>query len=336
MDTDLPPSVSCASVNRRRFISLTLGAAGVIGFTPKLLPRKLKRFEQSSWALGTQVSLVAYHEDHATAERAVKAAFRELDELENVLSLYRPHSQICQLNRDGFLDAPHKDMLAVVRSARDWGRLTGGAFDPTVQPLWALHASGESPDPSQLEFARRLVDWRRMHVDVSSIRLGRGQKLTLNGIAPGYAADRVREIFLTHEIRHALANTGEFCGLGPKPDGQPWQMGIQHPRVREAYVALAALDGGFLATSGDYETKFSNDFSSHHIFDPATGRSPGELSSVTVIARSGIDADALSTSIFVLGAARGLELAASQADVAVFLVLKNGDVVVTPNFPRIA
>jgi len=270
------------------------------------------------------------------AECAVAAAFGALDELENVLSLYRPQSQICQLNRERIFEQPHQDMLTVVQSALDWARLTDGAFDPTVQPLWSLYAAGKQPESAELENARRLVNWKQVRLDGTEIRLGPAQQMTLNGIAQGFAADRVGEVFRSHGITHALVNTGEFGALGRKPDGKPWQIGIQHPRVREAYAALAALSDRFLSTSGDYETKFSDDFANNHIFDPATGRSPTELSSVTVLAPTGIDADALSTAIFVLGPSRGLELAASRTNVDAFLVLKNGDVVFTPNFPKVA
>jgi len=178
-----------------------------------------------------------------------------------------------------------------------------------------------------------------VEVDAYRIRLGTGQSVTLNGIAQGFAADRVRDVLRAHGIHYALANTGEFAALSHKPEGGNWRIGIQHPRVPEAYVALAALaalDDRFLATSGDYETKFSDDFSTHHIFDPATGRSPTTLSSVTVIAPMGMEADALSTAIFVIGPDNGLRLAASRRGVEVLMVLKDGELVSTPNFPRVA
>ena len=323
-------------MNRRRFIALSLGTGASFGLAPKLFSDQMTRVEEKSIALGSEVSLVAYHEHRETAQRAIRAAFKALGELEDLLSLYRPHSQICQLNRERVLKQPHPDTLAVIRTSLEWARLTDGAFDPTVQPLWSVHAAEGAPDPSALENARRFVNWREVKVTPNEIRLAPGQQITLNGIAPGFAADRVREIFVAHGIGHALLNTGEFCALGPKPEGNPWQIGIQHPRVREAYVALATVEDRCLSTSGDYETKFSDDFSSHHIFDPTTGQSPTELSSVTVLAPTGMDADALSTAIFVLGATRGLELAASRKNVDVFLITKNGRVLSTPNFPKVA
>src|SRR5262249_51459643 len=129
--------------------------------------------------------------------------FKALDELEDVLSLYRPQSQICRLNREGILKQPHPDILTVVRSALDWSRLTDGAFDPTVQPLWPLYASGKPPSSAELKIARRLVNWRQVHLDATQIRLAPGQQITLNGIAQGFAADRVREVFQSYGIRHA-------------------------------------------------------------------------------------------------------------------------------------
>ena len=322
-------------MNRRRFITLAVGAGSLLGW-PGLPPTGLARVERKSWALGAGVSLVVYHESSATAERAASAAFKALNEIEDVLSLYRPQSQICLLNRDGVLDQPHPDLVYVLRSAITWSRLTDGAFDPTVQPLWKLYGQGGVPAPDRLQASRQFVDWRKVEVDHHRVRLGPGQAVTLNGIAQGFAADRVRDVLKAHGIRYALANTGEFGAISHKPEGDTWRIGIQHPRVPEAHVALAELDDRFLATSGDYATKFSEDFSANHIFDPATGRSPTTLSSVTVMAPTGLEADALSTAIFVLGPDKGLELVATRSGVEVLMVLKNGDLVSTPNFPRCA
>ena len=297
-------------MNRRRFLALSAGAGGLAALAG-ILPRELKKVERTSWALGSKVSLTAFHEDAATARRAADASFEALDRIEDVLSLYRPGSQIRRLNDDGFLDRPHADLVTVLRAALDWSRRTDGAFDPTVQPLWTSNDL-------------RLVDWRKVEVDERRIRLGPGQAITLNGIAQGFAADRVRDVLRAHGVRHALADTGEIGGFG-----RPFKVGIQHPRVKEAYLALAALEDRVMSTSGDYETP-------GHIKDPATGRTPDSLESVTVLAPAGLEADVLSTAIFVLGAEKGFALAATRKDVDVLLSLKDGTVLRTPNFPVIA
>lgn len=323
-------------VNRRRFIGLSIGACGLGVLAERGLRRHLRRAERKGRALGSEVAMIAYHADKTTAERALTEAFTAMEELEQILSLYRPESEICRLNRDGTLVQPNPDLVTVLTGAVDWARLTNGAFDPTVQPLWMLHARDKQPNESARQAARELVDWRKLDVASERICLGQDQAITLNGIAQGFAADRVRQVFRARGIQHALVNTGEFGALGAKPDGDHWRVGIQHPRNPDAYIALAALDDRFLATSGDYATPFTGDFSSHHIFDPATGRSPAELASVTVLAPSGMEADALSTSIFVLGPGKGLELAASRPRTDALLVLKDGTVLTTPGFPKAA
>lgn len=298
-------------MNRRRFLMLAAGAGGLAALS---VPAPLRRVERRSHALGSTVSLVALHENERVAEAALDASFEALDRLEDVLSLYRPGSEIRRLNRDGVLEHPHPDLVTVLRAALEWSRRTDGAFDPTVQPLW------ESADA-----ARSLVDWRRVEINERRIRLAPGQAITLNGIAQGFAADRVREVLRVHGVRQALADTGEIAGTG-----KPWRVGIQHPRVPDAYIALAELQDRVMATSGDYATT-----STRHLIDPATGRPPDWFSSVTILAPTGLEADALSTAVCILGPERGLALVASRPDVDALMVLKDGRTLSTPRFPEL-
>jgi FAD:protein FMN transferase len=294
-------------VNRRRFLALAAGA-GIAALAPW---RPLQRAERTSRALGAKVSLIAFHEERATAEAALDASFAALDAVEDVMSLYRPESELSRLNRDGLLERPHADLVHVLRSALDWSRRSGGAFDPTVQPLW--------------ESRQATIDWRKVDVDARRIRLEPGMSITLNGIAQGFAADRVREVLRARGVRQALADTGEIAGVG-----RPWRIGIQHPRRPDAYVALAEIEDRVMATSGDYATT-----SVRHIVDPATLRAPETLSSVTILAPTGLEADALSTTVFVLGPDRGMELIASREGVDAFLVRKDGTTLATPHFPEV-
>jgi thiamine biosynthesis lipoprotein len=256
------------------------------------------------------------------------------------MSLYRPGSELSRLNRHGSLSRPHPHLLAVLRRALLMAEESGGAFDPTVQPLWSLHAeavrSGSTAEAAAIEAARRRVDWRRVTVSEEEVVLGEGTEVTLNGIAQGFAADRVAAVLAGHGIRHALIDTGELLGLGRKEGGAPWRVGIQHPRRDDAYLTLLDLDGRSLATSGDYATALNADRSLNHIFDPATGRSPPHFSSVTVAAPAGMEADALSTAIFVLGPERGLELVRRSPGTDALLVLKDGDVLSTSGFPGLS
>jgi len=318
-----------------------MGGAGGLAALGLARETSTRLFSRTSWALGADVTLTVLHDDRRTAERAMDDAFGELERIEEAMSLYRPHSQLSRLNRDGVLDHPDPYLVEVLRAAASVSERSGGAFDATVQPLWQIYAdakkAGRLPDADAVREAAARVDWRNVDVSADRIRLrGAGMAVTLNGIAQGFAADRVRAALQARGVRHALVNTGEFGSLGRKADGTPWTVGIQHPRQADAYVALAALEERFLSTSGDYATSFSDDFRHHHIFDPRTGLSPTEFSSVTILARTGMEADALTKVLFVRGLDRGLELVRSVPGADALCVLKDGRMIRTDGFPRIA
>lgn len=343
-------------VGRRRFLCFVAGAAAAAGLAAPWLLRRdgqastvtspdepfamadWHRVERTSWALGTQVSIVALHADAATAKTAVDAAFTELEFVEDLMSIYRAESELARLNGEGVLEDPHPHLVTVLRAAGELSARTEGAFDVTVQPLWKLYAEakerGELPAPSEIETTRQRIDWRRVELSPRQIRLrGEDTAITLNGIAQGFAADRVTATLRAHGIKHALIDTGEIGALGAKSDGDGWKIGIQHPRKTDAYLSLARLAGRCLATSGDYATTFSADFKHHHLLDPRTGRSPTELASVSIVAGSAMEADALSTAVFVLGVEAGFDLVRETSGVDAMFVLKDGRARLTPNFP---
>ncbi|HSI35747.1 MAG: FAD:protein FMN transferase [Phycisphaerae bacterium] len=292
-------------------------------------------------ALGTDVSVTIAGADVALVDRTVAAAFAELHEVESVLSVYDANSQVSRLNRDGSLDGAHPHLLAVLAEALSTARRSAGAFDVTVQPLWLLHAeaarAGRRPTDDEIAAGRRLVDYRRVTVAGRTVRFETpGMAVTFNGIAQGYATDRVSAVLRAHGIAHALVDVGELSPIGAKPDGQPWTAGVQHPREADAFVDVARLDGRCLATSGDYASTFGAGQRDHHIFDPGTGRSPTVLASVSVVARTAMAADALSTAVFVLGPDRGRRLVESTSGADALFVLKDGSTARTAGFPSAA
>jgi thiamine biosynthesis lipoprotein len=300
----------------------------------------LQPVRRTSLALGTHVTVLALHASRNTAEHAVRAAFDELEQVEHTMSLYRLDSEFSQLNRTGFLEGPHPHLLTVLLRAREVSIATGGAFDVTVQPLWELYSGvfkrGTLPDQAAIASALARVDYRKIEMTPKSVRLPPGTAITLNGIAQGFAADRALAAMRAHGIEHALVDAGELGALGYKAAGAPWTAGIRHPRRPDALIGSVPLDGRCMATSGDYETSFTADYSCHHIFDPASGRSPQAFSSVTVLGRSGMDADALSTAAFVLGPERGLRLLEHWPGADALFVLKDQSVLSTRGFPHIA
>jgi len=348
-------------ISRRQFcLSLAVGAGGAAGVGWLASLPRLRRdtgsgasappaptaagmevFREESHAFGTKVSLAVLHADRETARRAIAAARAELELVDQLMSLYRPDSPLCRLNRCGVLESPHPYLVAVLREAQAVAARTGGAFDVTVQPLWTVFSeakkAGGLPKTAAIDAALGRVDWRRVEIAPDRIRLhGSGTELTLNGIAQGFAADCVMAALRRHGIRHALVDAGEIGAIGGKNESEPWKVGIQHPRRPDAYIEIAKLEGRCLATSGDYATSFGEDFRDHHIFDPRIGRSPETLSSVTIAAPTATQADALATAVFVLGPERGLGLVRSMPEVDAFLVLKDGATLATEGFPAAA
>jgi thiamine biosynthesis lipoprotein len=207
-----------------------------------------------------------------------------------------------------------------------------------MQPLWQCWSQAarkeRMPTTAEVATARRMVDWRRLQITAHRIELAdAGMQVTLNGIAQGFAADQAAAALRSCGVVHALINTGEVQALGRKRD-EAWTVGIQHPRHPDAYSALVSLNDRALSTSGDYATSFSPDKRHHHIIDPRVGYSPTELASVTILAGSALEADALSTAVLVLGADRGRELIAARADVNALFVFKDGRTFATPGFPE--
>lgn len=324
-------------VSRRKAILFALGGGAALAGL-RQPPVSQQPVSRTSRALGADVSMTVLGLPPAAAERALDAAFGELETVERLMSIYRPDSQLSTLNRTGRLDDAHPYFMQVLQAADEAWRLSDGAFDATVQPLWdaysAAKANGRFPTPDELAAARAKVDWRRVEIKGRQVRLhGEGTALTFNGIAQGFAADWAVAALRWHGVEHALINTGELRAIGPKLDGRAWTVGIQHPREAEAYVSLAGLAGRSLATSGDYETTFSADFQKNHVFDPRTGDSPTELASASIVAPTAMQADALSTSAMVLGAQRTLALVSRLPQVDALLVQKNGRTLTTPGFP---
>jgi thiamine biosynthesis lipoprotein len=334
-------------MNRRKMIwsSLGLGALAATAGFGAFASRGLRPYSLSGHALGASVSLLVLHHDEDSAQAALADALAEVQGVDAVMSLYRDDSQLVALNRVGELARPDARLLDVLLYSQELSDRTQGAFDVTVQPLWLAFtqakALGGLPDPVALAEARALVDWRDLAASEEAVRLRRpGMAVTLNGVAQGYAADRALAAVRRHGVEHALIDAGEFDTLGRKPQGEnsqgePWVLGVRHPREHDALAARLALDGRALATSGDYETFFTPDFLHHHIFDPATGDSPTELASTSVLAPNALQADGLSTAFMVLGAERALALAAMLPGVDALLIGKNGQYWRTPDLPEL-
>ncbi len=309
----LAAAATAASVWRAR-----LGWAGADARLPagaQPMPDGRMLVRDAALAFGTTVSIAAVHENPDVALAAIGEALDQTRRIDSLMTVFRPESQVGRLNAAGVVSHPDSDLVRVLQFSQRLAALSDGAFDVTVQPLWLCFVEckriGRIPLRDEIAAARSLVDWTALEVSARRIALGRpGMSITLNGVAQGYAADLALGVLSERGIRDALIDTGEYGAQGARQRGQPWTLGIQHPRDPDAVIAAVAMDGRFLATSGDYATTFTDDYLYNHIFDPRTGVSPPGLSSVAVAAASGMEADGLTKPLMVLEQARAQALLA--------------------------
>jgi len=330
------PGLLRASFTRRRVIAIMAAAAG----SACLNGGRAKAADPVRWhgsALGAQVSIEIHHPERAEAERLVDACLQDVRRLEQQFSLYQADSAICTLNRTGILVAPDADMVALLKTSLSFADLTDGAFDPTVQPLWQLYAdhfSSERPDPdgpTPQALVETLMKVGRDGLLVSRDRVvltRRGAAITLNGIAQGYATDRVVDRLRSSGRSTSLVNMGEIRAIGARPDGTPWRVGLGDPDRPGVLTETIDLVDGAVATSAGAGFRFDPSGRFTHLFDPATGRSPSQYRSVSVLAPTATEADALSTAFSLMPVSRIGGIVAVRPNVQARILDASGHLIV--------
>jgi FAD:protein FMN transferase len=297
---------------------------------------------REAYVLGTFVTISAHGPN---AETAIDAAYAEFNRVEERMSRFRPESEIGRVNENAGLQPVQvsEDTLHVVRTALDYGDRTGGAFDITVGPLLEVWGFGNEPQatrfnlPSQFEIdaARALVGYEKLEItDAGEIYLPqRGMMLDLGGIAKGYALERAADAMRGAGVDGALINAGgSVKAIGNRPNGQPWRVGIQHPREADGILGIVPMaDGEVVITSGDYQRYFEVDGRRyHHIVDPATGFPAQELLGVSLVGQDAFVADILSTAVFVVGLEEGQAMIEAENGFGIVAMTPDEQLHVTP------
>ena len=303
-------------MNRRSFLKLS-GVLGIGLASATAIPtwaeavrfnRKLYKVSKTRLAMGTFVSMTLLHSSKDQAEEAMGEAFLEIDRLSRTINRFDETTAVAQLNREGFLKDVPPEIAAVVFRALEYYRISNGAFDISVKPVVDLfkekfsHGQNIPPTEGELRKALSLVNASKIEFEGSYLKFkDPGMGITLDGIAKGYIVDRASQVLAKHRIKNHLINAGgDIRTMGHGRDKKPWTIAVQDPQKKKNYPDIIHMTDGAIATSGNYEIYFDKEKMFHHIVNPGTGLSPDASTSVSVMAETAMDADALSTSVFVM------------------------------------
>ncbi len=284
--------------------------------------------------MGTRVSVELWHDDEARGRELVADVMEEYRRIDREMSTYKPDSEISRVNAhaaEGAMPISAELALMIDRSL-ELSVASHGAFDITYDSVGYLYDFRAHKRPSENEITEHLaaVNYRHVVLDraAGTVRFAvPGVRINLGGIAKGYAVEHAAELLRKAGVQHALLNAGGDTRVLGDRRGQPWIVGIRHPRQADEVVTRLAVVDEAISTAGDYERFFEEDGRRyHHIINPSTGRPTEGILTVTVVGPDGTLTDGLDTAIFVLGVEEGLEMIKAYPDYETIIVDAAGKV----------
>ena len=309
--------------------------------------------------MGTTYSVIVPELAVSHQESLKRRVDLTLAKINSALSTYQSDSSIADFNASVSTDwmVVPGEFAVVADAAIQIAADSGGAFDPTIAPLVELWGFGPEalstespaspasptsalptlasptpalPEASDISLLLQQSGYQFLQVDLvfSSVRKTKAAlQLDLNAIAKGFAVDQLAQAVAEHGyVNYLIEIGGELRVSGTNAKGEPWQIGIEHPRGNADGIAGLTLSDGGVATSGDYRNAFvRDDVRYSHIIDPRNGYPVSHsLASVTVVAKTTMIADAWATALMVLGPVEGLKVAEQQG-LASYFILRAGE-----------
>ncbi len=292
---------------------------------------------QTSWhnyqqsIMGTRVTVEIFS-DIQQANECSQRVFSEMNRIDDLMSPYIEQSELSYINKQAAVQAIEisQEMFDLIKRSFEFSELSQGAFDITFSSIGYLYNYRQYKRPSDQDIKQYLgaVNYKSVVLDDvkhSIFFKHKNTKIDLGGIAKGYAVDNAIRILRLCNISNALVTAGGDSRILGDKNGRPWMMGIQHPRDKHKVVVSIPLANTAISTSGDYERYFIEAGERyHHIIDPFTGRSAHKSWSVSVIAKDALTTDALSTTLFILGAEQALKLINSMENTEAIIINARG------------
>jgi len=282
--------------------------------------------------MGTAISVELWSDDKARAEAAIEAVMEEMQRINRLMSPHLADSELSIINRDAATQAVPicPEMMALLKRAAYFSQLSDGAFDITYAAVGRLfdYRLRKRPTEQQVSEARLAVGYQNLILDEreQTVRFFKpGMCIDLGGFAKGHAVDNAAKILRARGIAHANVSAGGDSRVMGDRRGRPWMIGVRDPRSEDKVIAMLPLIDTSISTSGDYERYFDEDgVRYHHLINPATGKSPHSVRSVTILAEDGLTTEAFSKIVFVLGIEKGLALIEAQQNIDAVIVDADG------------
>lgn len=293
--------------------------------------------------MGSRFEVTAVAEDKQLAWNAINAGIKEMERIERLISSWDKNSQTSAINRNAGVRhvTVDKELYDLIFRAVKVSQLTEGAFDisfGSMDRIWKFDGSmTEMPSVEIVANARAKINWQNIVMDAEKQTVflkEKGMKIGFGAIGKGYAANKAKTLMQKMEgIHGGLVNaSGDLTAWGESPDNQGWLINITNPKDKEVALGYLQIQNGAVVTSGDYERFVQFEGKRYaHIIDPRTGYPTTGIKSVTVVCPDAELADALATSVFVLGKENGLALVNQLKNIECLIVTDNDEILTSEN-----
>ena len=290
--------------------------------------------ERTEAIMGTRCYVELWADDPVKGNDAIDAVMAELRRIDNLMSHYKPESQLSQINQYAN-ERPvqvDKELFDLIKLSTHYSQITEGAFDITYASVGYLYDYPRHIRPTEEQIRDKLpsVNWRNMLLDEEhhTVRFEHpGMRIDLGGIGKGYAVDHGIDILKARGIDRALVTAGGDSRIIGDRMGRPWLVAVRHPDDPNKVVTRIPLKDSAVSTSGDYERYFDEGgVRYHHIIDPRTGHSASKVRSATILAPTATQTDGMSKTAFVLGPEKALEIINRMPEYDAVFVLPDGRV----------
>lgn len=291
--------------------------------------------------MGSRFDITIVASDSLSAEQNIDTIIAEVTRIENLISDWRPYTQISKVNQNAGIAPVRVDaeVFALTERALHFSRITNGAFDisfAAMDRIWKFDGSMTAmPSPDAIKRSVRNVGYQHIILDKAKSTIflrQKGMKIGFGALGEGYAADRCRQMMLARGINAGIVNgSGDMSTWGKQPNGDDWAIGITNPLQRDTLFAVVPLKQPAVVTSGSYEKFVVFDGKRYaHIINPKTGYPATGVSSVTVFGPSAETANGFSTSLMVLGKDAGLKLIQKHPNYQYILITDEGQIISSP------